>query len=400
MFHKTTFKWLGVLIALTLLLASCAPAATPSPTAVPTQPPAATVAQPTKPEPTATVQEPTAPPELVLVNAGWVAAIDQIGLPIALEKGFFEEEGLDVKLLGPYPTGVDQLNALQAGEINIGQVGVPAIGAILKGMDLVLLGNYTGSSVYRGIDETMAMIARKDSGIDGKDLTTLKGKKIAVSIGSISHLYALGVLEKAGLTEKDVELVNTKPADMAVALQTGGVDAMITWDPWPIVALFDVPGSYEVLRGGGFISFIGYIVGERNWVAQHPDIVVKFLTARAKADKWMRENPDQAAEIAVRWLPGLKPEVAKEAMKYNIKQLDPRFSACNYLALETDQQLLNKVGAISGTIDVSKVFEPKYILQVMQEHPELFEGLEPIPQGAEITPGFVFDANKAAEVCK
>ena len=77
---------------------------------------------------------------LVKVKAGMVTGIDQVGLPIALERGFFEKHGLDVTVARPYATGVDALNALQAGESEIVQVGVPMIGAVLRGMDLVALG--------------------------------------------------------------------------------------------------------------------------------------------------------------------------------------------------------------------------------------------------------------------
>src|SRR5690606_17743922 len=80
--------------------------------------------------------------DLVKVKAGMVTGIDQVGLPIALERGFFEKYGLDVTIARPYATGVDALNALQAGESEIVQVGVPMIGAVLRGMDLVALGNY------------------------------------------------------------------------------------------------------------------------------------------------------------------------------------------------------------------------------------------------------------------
>ena len=53
---------------------------------------------------------------MVKLKAGMVTGIDQIGLPIALERGFFEKQGLDVTIARPYATGVDALNALQSGE--------------------------------------------------------------------------------------------------------------------------------------------------------------------------------------------------------------------------------------------------------------------------------------------
>jgi ABC-type nitrate/sulfonate/bicarbonate transport system substrate-binding protein len=148
---------------------------------------------------------------LVKLKAGMVTGIDQVGLPIALERGFFEKHGLDVTVARPYATGVDALNALQAGESEIVQVGVPMIGAVLRGMDLVALGNYSGNATKLGSDATMALIAREGSGIDKANLATLKGKKIAASFGTINHLYALALIEKAGLTPNDVTLVNTPP---------------------------------------------------------------------------------------------------------------------------------------------------------------------------------------------
>ena len=67
----------------------------------------------------------------VKLKVGMVAAVDMLALPIAVERGFFEKYGLDVTIARPYATGVDALNALQAGETDMVQAGVPAIGASL-----------------------------------------------------------------------------------------------------------------------------------------------------------------------------------------------------------------------------------------------------------------------------
>ena len=326
----------------------------------------------------------------VKLKAGMVTGIDQIGLPIALERGFFEKSGLDVAIARPYATGVDALNALQAGESELVQVGVPMIGAVLRGMDLVALGNYSGSATRLGSDATMAVIAREGSGIAKGDLRSLKGKKIAASFGTINHLYILALLEKADLTPDDVTLVNTPPPDMTVALLAKGIDAFSGWDPWPIVALKDVPGAVEIIRGGDVIAYLGFNVGLRSWVNGNGDAVEKFLAAVSEADKWMRANPKQAAQVATRWIPGLKPEVAETAMQFNVQQNDRRLSANNYRALWSAEDRLNRLGFLKSTFDVNRHIEPKYILKVMQEHPELFSDLPPIPANVAIGPGFVF----------
>ena len=326
----------------------------------------------------------------VKLKAGMVTGIDQVGLPIALERGFFEKQGLDVTIARPYATGVDALNALQAGESEIVQVGVPMIGAVLRGMDLVALGNYSGSATKLGSDATMAIIAGKDSGIAPGDLKSLKGKKIAASFGTINHLYILAVLEKAGLTPGDVTLVNTPPPEMTVALLAKGIDAFSCWDPVPIIALKDVPGAVQVIRGGDTIAYLGYNVGLRPWVEKNGETIEKFLAAVSEADKWMRANPKQAAQIATRWIPGLKVDVAEAAMEFNIQQNDRRLSANNYRALWKAQDTLSRLGVIKSTFDVNKHIEPKHILNVMAKHPELFSDLPAIPADVAIKPGYVF----------
>ncbi|MFL5316653.1 MAG: ABC transporter substrate-binding protein [Microvirga sp.] len=327
---------------------------------------------------------------LTKLKAGMVTGIDQIGLPIALERGFFEKQGLDVEIARPYATGVDALNALQAGESEIVQVGVPMIGAVLRGMDLVALGNYSGNATKLGSDATMALIASESSGIRKGDLASLKGKKIAASFGTINHLYILALLEKAGLTPADVTLVNTPPPDMTVALLSKGIDAFSGWDPWPIVALKDVPGAVEVIRGGDVISYLGFNVALRPWVERNGATIEKFLAAVSEADKWMRANPKQAAQVATRWIPGLKVDVAEAAMQFNIQQADRRLSANNYRALWSAEDRLNRLGFIKATFDVNRHIEPKHILAVMQKHPDLFSDLPPIPADAAIGPGYAF----------
>ncbi len=327
---------------------------------------------------------------VVKLKAGMVTGIDQIGLPVALERGFFEKWGLDVVVARPYATGVDALNALQAGEAEIVQVGVPMVGAVLRGMDLVALGNYSGNAHRMGSDATMAMVAREGSGIDAKDLSTLKGKKIAASFGTINHLYVLALLEKGGLTPADVTMVNTPPPDMTVALLAKGIDAFAGWDPWPIVAQKDVPGAYQVIRGGGVISYVGFNVATRGWVEKNGETIVKALSALSEGDKWMRANPQAAAQIATRWIPGLKQDVAEAAMQFNVQQTDRRLSANNYRALHVAQERLHKLGFIKDTFDVNKHIDSRFIVQVMEKNPELFSDLPAIPADAAIKAGFVF----------
>ena len=152
----------------------------------------------------------------------------------------------------------------------------------------------------------------------------------------------------------------------------------------------DVPGAVEVVRGGDVISYVGYNVALRGWVEKNGATIEKFLAAVAEADQWMRANPKQAAQVATRWIPGLKPEIAEAAMQFNIQQTDRRLSANNYAALDAAQQRLLRLGILKQTFDVNKHIEPKHILKVMADNPKLFADLPPIPARSAIGPGYVF----------
>jgi hypothetical protein len=73
-----------------------------------------------------------------------------------------------------------------------------------------------------------------------------------------------------------------------------------------------------------------------------------------------------------------------------VQQSDRRLSANSYRALWSANDRLSRLGFLKGTIDVNKHFEPKYILNVMKNRPQLFSDMPAIPATAAIGPGYVF----------
>lgn len=343
-----------------------------------------------------------APGALGSVNAGYVTGIDQMGLPAAQEQGFFEQVSLTVDIADGFPTGVAAVEALHAGQVDIVQIGVPGIMDIGAGSDTVFVGHYSGSPTQRNIDDTLSLVAGEDSDIDPEDLRTLRGTKIATSFGTINHLYILGILQDLRIDVEEVTLVNTSPPDMAIALETGAVDALVGWDPVPLLAVDQVEGSFEVVRGGSYIPYVGYLVTTPQFLEENPDEIKAFLTARAMADQWMREDFEGAADVAVRWLDGTDPDIALAAMEFNAVQLDPRFSACNYLALDTVARMLDKEGSVNFEYNfgVSDVMQPGLMLEVQAENPELFEDLPQIPEQAQVEADHNFVEEVDKTVCE
>jgi NitT/TauT family transport system substrate-binding protein len=79
-----------------------------------------------------------------------------------------------------------------------------------------------------------------------KSLKDLKGKKVGLEAGLVEHLLLLNGLEKAGLKESDVTIVNTKTNETPQALASGDLAAIGAWQPNSGEAMKRVPGAKPI----------------------------------------------------------------------------------------------------------------------------------------------------------
>lgn len=160
---------------------------------------------------------------------GWVA------WQVAIEKGWFKEAGVDVKF--EWFDYVPSMEAFAAGKIDA---------VTMTNGDALVTGATGGKSVMILVNDYSNgndMIVAKP-GI--KDLKDLKGKKVGVEVGFVDHLLLLNGLEKAGMKETDVELVNTPTNETPQVLASGGVDAIGAWQPSSGQAMKLVPGAKAI----------------------------------------------------------------------------------------------------------------------------------------------------------
>jgi NitT/TauT family transport system substrate-binding protein len=160
---------------------------------------------------------------------GWVA------WQVAIEKGWFKEAGVDVQF--EWFDYVASMDAFTAGKLDA--VTVTNGDALVTGANgaksvMVLINDYSNGN---------DMIVAK-AGI--KSLKDLKGKKVGIEIGFVDHLLLLNGLEKAGMKETDVALVNSPTNETPQVLASGDVDAIGAWQPNSGMALKMVPGSKSV----------------------------------------------------------------------------------------------------------------------------------------------------------
>ncbi len=154
---------------------------------------------------------------------------------IPIEKGWFKDAGLDVKFQWfDYSASLDAFSAKKLDAVTATHVDTLVTGAGgAKGV-MVLVLDYSSGNDMLIADKTI------------KSVADLKGKKIGVEVGVLEQLVLDTGLEKSGLSESDVTLVNSKTNDLPQVLASGQVSGVVTWQPISNTALQTVAGSHSI----------------------------------------------------------------------------------------------------------------------------------------------------------
>ena len=206
-----------------------------------------------------------------------------------------------------FTSGPPMLEAMASGSVDVGGVGdAPPVFAAAGGEGVVIVGART---VPTGDQD--AVVVPKGSPITS--IQQLKGKKIAYGSGSSGNYELLTVLTAAGLTTKDVTMVNLQPADALAAFTSGSVDAWAIWPPY-VQQVVAQDGAKVLARGPQYGSPYSYEVASKSAVAnpQKAAAIQVYLTTLDKAYVWAEKNPDAwgAAWAAATGLPASITDVA------------------------------------------------------------------------------------------
>ena len=140
-----------------------------------------------------------------------------------------------------------------------------------------------------------------------QSLADLEGKTLSVPIGSAAWGMTLKALSEAGLSGK-VQIVNQSPAVGAANIQAGRIDAHTDFCPWSEIMEFR--GTARKIYDGseaGIPTFHGIVVRE-SYAKKYPEVVEGVLKATLEAQKWIQENPMEAAIKVSEWT-GVEKEV-------------------------------------------------------------------------------------------
>ncbi|MCH6267203.1 ABC transporter substrate-binding protein [Neobacillus citreus] len=159
--------------------------------------------------------------KLTTISVGYMPNYASLNSVVAgMKTGAFKEQGIDVKLV-EFADGPTIIAALESGSINVGYIGPGAHVLPIQGQAEIFAFSQLGNA-----DEVIGNVKK---GV--KTIQDLKGKTIAVATGTSSEQILTMTLAEAGLTTKDVKLMNMDASAIVTAMISGSVDAVATWSP-------------------------------------------------------------------------------------------------------------------------------------------------------------------------
>ncbi len=327
---------------------------------------------------------PARPAEKEKVTVGYIPILICAPIYVALDKGYFEQEGLEVTL-ERLAGGADMLTQTAAGNFDVGTggIGVAAFNAFAQGLDFKIVAPLHAERPPM----TTPLVASKklmDSG-EVKTIQDLRGKKVAINArGAATEYWLDAALRKGGLTINDIQL-EAIPFNVAVAaLQEGSIAASMLGEPFATQA---VQQGIGVILTNDFLEFATptAVYYNGNFMKERRDVAERFLVAYLKAardlygDGWRKEENLRIIEKYT----GVQLDVIKaSAPPYHdpngVVNLDDlqrqqeffkNQGLLTYISDASQRETLQRMGALrsDGLIDVAKMVDNSFVQKAVSK---------------------------------
>lgn len=276
---------------------------------------------------------------------------------VALKKGYFKDEGLEVTGR-KFASGKDTRDAMIANSVDIGTVGITPfiVGATRGAMSAV------GVVCYAG--KTGLVMAKP--GI--KTVADLKGKRIASQVGStLDSVFKNAIAPAAGLHKGDYTILNSRFADHVQALASGSADAFLGLEPFCSIA--EAEGIAVPLTDYYKYDLIPNMLAVNNsYLDAHPDTCVAFLRGWLKAVKLFKEDPAAADKIMLSVYSGRNYNISAKIINSALSRLivNPEFIPELPSYIVTQAKALVKSGRLDKVPDPNKILRRDLLQKVMK----------------------------------
>ena len=217
---------------------------------------------------------------------------------ISQDKGWFEEEGLNLTSYESYVTGMALASALARGDIQVAYLClVPAINVYANAKVPIKIVAGTHKYGY-------GLVVNPEKIKSVKDL-----EEPGIRIGCVREGGAVDVLlhktiDKYNLDEKKIlnNIQRMNPPKQILAINTGQLDAAFLPEQWATMA--EELGFKMLLMSQDIWSEMqgSVLVVKEELIRDHPEVVEKLVKISQKATDWINQHPQEAAEIVARQL--------------------------------------------------------------------------------------------------
>lgn len=223
---------------------------------------------------------------------------------VAMEKGMFEENGLNVENTY-YISGLPQMEAAPSGTWECGICGIPPTinGVLNYGVKIVGFSIYDDAPQYLFVREDSPIYQAGKGNIEGyPDLygtaDTWRGATILMPKGTTAHVLVLATLDALGLTEADVNIVHMEVPAAAQAFRAGEGDVVAQWSTFTYEAIEEGYKPVSTAAAVG-LSLPSPILATNEAIEQKPEAVQQYVNTVVEAMQWINDdsNRDELNEI-------------------------------------------------------------------------------------------------------
>jgi NMT1/THI5 like. len=290
----------------------------------------------------------------------WTPNTNHTGAYVALEKGYYDDEGLDVEIIQPSDMGADAMVA--SGTAQFGYSYQESV-TLARAEDVPLV---SIASVIQ--HNTSGFGALREKNI--KSPADFEGKKYGGWGSPIEEATIKYLMEKAGADPAKVEILSVGTADFFQASSSGRIDFAWVFEGWDVVAAKIRGIEMDYIDLGKtepvFDYYTPVIVTSEDMIKNNEKLVEAFMRATIKGYEFAMENPEEAAEIFINAVPEVDPDLIRESQKFLAGKYQDDAPYWGMQKKEVWQRYMDWLyenGFITRKIDVEKAFTNKYTEQ-------------------------------------
>lgn len=290
----------------------------------------------------------------------WTPNTNHTGIYVALEKGYYEDEGLAVKMVQPPEGGAETIVGTGYGDFGVSfqdymahaltgssRIPITAVATILQH-------NHSG------------IISRAGEGMDRPK--GLEGKKYATWDMAVEQTIIRDVMEEDGGDFEKVIKIPSTVLDEVTALRSKEVDAIWAYYGWGGIAaeVQDFPLDYFAFKDidDTFDFYSPVIITSEEMIKDHPETVEKFLRATKKGYEFAIENPEEGAKILLDADPSLDEDLVMASQKWMTDKYVDEGVEWGYMDPDRWSKFyawLNENALLEGEIDPNEGFTNDFL---------------------------------------